>query len=148
MPRVGMEPIRREALVKATIAEIGQAGSLDVTVAQIARRAGMSSALAHHYFGGKEDMSNQGQTALAALLLHDPNLLMLDEPTNFLDLRTQILLEHFLKNFPAACLIAILLLISAPVGTVADRSSLSSFQRQSTISAPAATSQGLMATSK
>ena len=56
MPKLGMEPIRREALVRATIAEIGRAGSLDVTVAQIARRAGMSSALAHHYFGSKEQM--------------------------------------------------------------------------------------------
>ncbi|TMV14892.1 choline-binding transcriptional repressor BetI [Arenibacterium halophilum] len=56
MPKVGMEPIRREALVKATIAEIGAVGSLDVTVSQIARRAGMSSALAHHYFGGKEQI--------------------------------------------------------------------------------------------
>ncbi len=56
MPKIGMEPIRREALVKATIAEIGAAGSLDVTVGQIARRAGMSSALAHHYFGGKEQI--------------------------------------------------------------------------------------------
>lgn len=53
MPKIGMEPIRREALVKATIAEIGSAGTLDVTVSQIARRAGMSTALAHHYFGGK-----------------------------------------------------------------------------------------------
>jgi len=51
-----MEPIRRAALVKATITEIGRAGSLDVTVAQIAKRAGMSAALAHHYFGSKEDM--------------------------------------------------------------------------------------------
>jgi TetR/AcrR family transcriptional repressor of bet genes len=51
-----MEPIRREALVKATIAEIGAHGTLDVTVSQIARRAGMSSALAHHYFGGKEQI--------------------------------------------------------------------------------------------
>jgi TetR/AcrR family transcriptional repressor of bet genes len=51
-----MEPIRREALVQATIAEIGAAGSLDVTVSQIARRAGMSSALAHHYFGGKDQI--------------------------------------------------------------------------------------------
>lgn len=56
MPKIGMEPIRREALVEATIAEIGAMGSLDVTVSQIARRAGMSSALAHHYFGGKEQI--------------------------------------------------------------------------------------------
>lgn len=54
MPRPGVEPIRRAALVEATIAEIGRAGSLDVTVGQIARSAGMSSALAHHYFGSKE----------------------------------------------------------------------------------------------
>ncbi len=56
MPKLGMEPIRRDALVKATIAEIGAAGSLDITVSQIAKRAGMSSALAHHYFGGKEQI--------------------------------------------------------------------------------------------
>ena len=56
MPKVGMEPIRRAALIKATIDEIGEVGSLDVTVGRIARRAGMSSALAHHYFGGKEDI--------------------------------------------------------------------------------------------
>jgi TetR/AcrR family transcriptional regulator, transcriptional repressor of bet genes len=56
MPKLGMEPIRRLALVKATIDEIGAQGSLDVTVTQIARRAGMSSALAHHYFGSKDDM--------------------------------------------------------------------------------------------
>ena len=56
MPKLGMEPIRRAALVKATIDEIGTTGSLDVTVAQIARRAGMSSALAHHYFGGKDQI--------------------------------------------------------------------------------------------
>ncbi|MEL6640987.1 MAG: transcriptional regulator BetI [Pseudomonadota bacterium] len=56
MPKIGMEPIRRAALVEATIAEIGAVGSLDVTVSQIARRAGMSSALAHHYFGGKDQI--------------------------------------------------------------------------------------------
>ncbi|MEM9850661.1 MAG: transcriptional regulator BetI, partial [Pseudomonadota bacterium] len=38
------------------IEEVGSAGSLDVTVTQIARRAGVSSGLAHHYFGGKEQI--------------------------------------------------------------------------------------------
>ncbi|HBS49346.1 MAG TPA: transcriptional regulator BetI [Rhodobacteraceae bacterium] len=56
MPKLGMEPIRRDALIKATIAEIGAVGSLDVTVSRIAKRAGMSSALAHHYFGGKDQI--------------------------------------------------------------------------------------------
>lgn len=56
MARIGAEPIRRAAIVKATIQEIGRAGSLEVTVAQIAARAGVSSALAHHYFGSKESI--------------------------------------------------------------------------------------------
>lgn len=54
MAKLKAEPIRRAEIVKATIHEIGARGSLEVTVAQIARRAGVSSALAHHYFGSKE----------------------------------------------------------------------------------------------
>ncbi|WEF25987.1 transcriptional regulator BetI [Paracoccus sp. S3-43] len=56
MPKIGAEPIRKAALINAAIFEIGRTGSLDVTVAQIARRAGMSPALAHHYFGSKEQI--------------------------------------------------------------------------------------------
>jgi TetR/AcrR family transcriptional repressor of bet genes len=53
MPKIGMEPIRRKALIDAAIAAIGERGSLDVTMNDIAGRAGVSSALAHHYFGAK-----------------------------------------------------------------------------------------------
>jgi len=61
----------------------------------------------HYLEGPVKSLSGGWQTRvkLAALLLHDPNFLMLDEPTNFLDLRTQILLEHFLRGFNKAALI-------------------------------------------
>jgi TetR/AcrR family transcriptional repressor of bet genes len=51
-----MEPLRRRALIDATIAAIGDAGTLDVTMSDIAGRAGVSSALAFHYFRGKDDL--------------------------------------------------------------------------------------------
>ena len=56
MPKIGMEPLRRRALIAAAVAAIGEHGSLDVTMSQIAGRAGVSSALAHHYFGAKDDL--------------------------------------------------------------------------------------------
>lgn len=56
MPKVGMEPLRKRELIDAAIKTIGQRGSLDVTVAEIAHEAGVSPALAHHYFGGKEQL--------------------------------------------------------------------------------------------
>lgn len=48
--------MRRRALIGAALREISDRGSLDVTVAQIAERAGVSPALAHHYFGGKDGL--------------------------------------------------------------------------------------------
>ncbi len=42
---------------------------------------------------------------LASMLLADPNFLILDEPTNFLDLKTLILLEEFLKDYRGGFLI-------------------------------------------
>ena len=51
-----MAEARRRALIGAALKEISDRGSLDVTVAQIATRAGVSSALAHHYFGAKDDL--------------------------------------------------------------------------------------------
>ena len=61
-----MEPLRRRALIDATVAAIGEAGTLDVTMSQIAGRAGVSSALAHHYFGAKDDLLRATMRSLLA----------------------------------------------------------------------------------
>jgi TetR/AcrR family transcriptional regulator, transcriptional repressor of bet genes len=56
MPKIGMEPVRRKALVDAALKAIGHHGSLTVTMSEIAREAGVSAALAHHYFGSKDQL--------------------------------------------------------------------------------------------
>jgi len=56
MPKIGMEPLRRKALVDAALRTIGHHGSLNVTMSDIAREAGVSAALAHHYFGSKQQL--------------------------------------------------------------------------------------------
>jgi TetR/AcrR family transcriptional repressor of bet genes len=56
MPKVGMEPVRRRALITAAIEAIHARGMGSLTMGDIARRAGVSSALAHHYFGSKDDL--------------------------------------------------------------------------------------------
>ena len=71
MPKIGMEPLRRQALIDATISAIGEHGSLDVTMSDIAGRAGVSSALAHHYFGAKEDLLQATMRHLLADLGRD-----------------------------------------------------------------------------
>jgi TetR/AcrR family transcriptional repressor of bet genes len=76
----GRPEARRRALIGAALREISDRGSLDVTMAQIAARAGVSSALAHHYFGAKEDLilatmrhllAELGADAAASLRLAD-----------------------------------------------------------------------------
>ena len=56
MPKKGMQPIRRQQLIAATMETIHDVGFCDVTIAEIARRAGVSYGLAHHYFGSKDQL--------------------------------------------------------------------------------------------
>jgi TetR/AcrR family transcriptional repressor of bet genes len=53
---MGVQATRKMQLITAAIEEIGARGTLDVTVSQIAKRAGVSSALAFHYFGDKNQL--------------------------------------------------------------------------------------------
>src|SRR6478736_287758 len=71
MPKVGMEPVRRKALVDAALRVIGDHGSLSVTMSDIAKEAGVSAALAHHYFGSKEHLLLETIRALLRQLRDD-----------------------------------------------------------------------------
>ncbi|WP_447556349.1 transcriptional regulator BetI [Vreelandella sp. EE22] len=56
MPKVGMEPIRRQQLIEATMVAIDEVGLAETTVVRIARHAGVSSGIISHYFGGKDGL--------------------------------------------------------------------------------------------
>jgi TetR/AcrR family transcriptional repressor of bet genes len=81
MPKLGMEPLRRKALIDAAISAIGERGSLDVTVSEIAGRAGVSSALAHHYFGPKDELLQATMRHLLAELGRDTRAALRRAPT-------------------------------------------------------------------
>ena len=71
MPKLGMEPVRRQQLIDATIASIHQDGFQDATVARLSRRAGLSVGLVNHYFDGKTDLLEATMQALVDQTLAD-----------------------------------------------------------------------------
>lgn len=58
MPKKGVQPVRREQLIRATFETIDEVGLADATVATIARRAGLSTGIVAHYFGDKDGLLN------------------------------------------------------------------------------------------
>ncbi len=56
MPKKGVEPVRREQLIRATFQTIDEIGMADATVATIAKKAGLSSGIVAHYFGDKDGL--------------------------------------------------------------------------------------------
>lgn len=66
MPKVGMEPIRRQQLIRAAIEVIAEHGFAEVTVTRIAHAAGVSGGIIHHYFGGKNELLEGAMRSLLA----------------------------------------------------------------------------------
>lgn len=56
MPKVGMQPIRRQQLIEATMQAVDQVGMGDASIALIARLAGVSNGIISHYFKDKNGL--------------------------------------------------------------------------------------------
>ncbi len=56
MPKVGIEPLRKQQLIDATLKSIEFNGLQNTTIMTISRYAGMSSGIISHYFGGKQGL--------------------------------------------------------------------------------------------
>ena len=56
MPKVGMQPIRRQQLIEATLLAVDQVGLGDASIALIARLAGVSNGIISHYFRDKNGL--------------------------------------------------------------------------------------------
>ena len=63
MPKVGMQPIRRQQLIEATLTAIDRVGMGDASIALIARLAGVSNGIISHYFQDKNGL-NRSDDAL------------------------------------------------------------------------------------
>ncbi|PYM21222.1 MAG: transcriptional regulator BetI [Candidatus Rokuibacteriota bacterium] len=55
-PKVGMGPIRREQIVRATIRCLAREGYTRLTMKKVAREAGVSQGILHYYFADKRAM--------------------------------------------------------------------------------------------
>ncbi|MDO3721336.1 transcriptional regulator BetI [Marinobacter sp. chi1] len=56
MPKTGVKDARRQQLIDATMASIAELGMQNTTIVSISKRAGMSSGIISHYFGGKQGL--------------------------------------------------------------------------------------------
>ena len=71
MPKVGMEPVRRQQLIDATLQSIAEQGLQSTTINSISKNAGMSSGIISHYFGGKQGLIEASVRYLLNSLKHN-----------------------------------------------------------------------------
>ena len=56
MPKIGMQSIRKQQLIQATLAVINEVGMQHASIALIARKAGVSNGIISHYFRDKNGL--------------------------------------------------------------------------------------------
>jgi len=71
MPKLGMQDVRRRQLIDATFATVQRHGLADTTMQRIAREAGLSAGMIHHYFADKNALLAATMRALLSELRGD-----------------------------------------------------------------------------
>jgi TetR/AcrR family transcriptional repressor of bet genes len=56
MPKVGMQPIRRQQLIEATLQAVDKVGMAEASIGVIAKTAGVSNGIISHYFQDKNGL--------------------------------------------------------------------------------------------
>lgn len=64
-PKVGMPPVRRAQIVRATVRCLGRDGWERLTMKRVAREAGVSQGILHYYFTDKRDILAAALVAVA-----------------------------------------------------------------------------------
>lgn len=81
MAKRSIKAMRRDELMEAAIAVIGEEGMSGATMAAIAKRAGMSAGLVNHYFESKEELMALAMRNLSNLFRQDIMKLAPADPT-------------------------------------------------------------------
>lgn len=97
MPKVGMQPIRRQQLIDATLSAINELGFAETTIVQIAQRAGVSTGIINHYFQGKHGLIEATMRYLLKQLAESISL-CLNEAEPMVEKRLQAIVK---ANFSA-----------------------------------------------
>lgn len=101
---VAKEDLRVIEIVKE-VAEVVQMGGNSIGAAQFLFYFGFSYSMQQNYYKNLSG-GERRKLYLVLTLMHNPNFLILDEPTNDLDIFTLSKLEEFLENFKG-CLIIV-----------------------------------------
>lgn len=74
MPKLGVAPLRKKALIDATISTIHTSKLSDPTLAEISKTAGLSTSIVNHYFKSKKKLLEATMRDLASSFIGEVTL--------------------------------------------------------------------------